>query len=165
MSKSPAVIVAKDTDVFLLLAYAVCYQNNPPRWYMKIDASQFINMISYSLLLVPTLLLISFNIGKVRLLKKVIKDPSSTLLISKLGTTVLLSDDDIEKAMQFIQTVMYGGKIHESYVSTRVRLYKNLKTNSSVSILADPHSIAKKSSVYTYNHIFGATVLKPLFHL
>ena len=25
MSKSPAVIVAKDTDVFLLLAYAVCY--------------------------------------------------------------------------------------------------------------------------------------------
>ena len=45
MSKSPAVIVAKDTDVFLLLAYAVCYQNNPPRWYMKIDASQFINII------------------------------------------------------------------------------------------------------------------------
>ena len=45
MSKSPAVIVAKDTDVFLLLAYAVCYQNNPPRWYMKIDANQFINMI------------------------------------------------------------------------------------------------------------------------
>ena len=74
-----------------------------------------------------------FNIGKVRVLKKVIKDPSGTLLISKLGTTVLLSDDDIEKAMQFIQTVMYGGKIHESYVSTRVRLYKNLKTKSSVS--------------------------------
>ena len=70
MSKSPAVIVAKDTDVFLVLAYAVCYQNNPPRWYMKIDASQFINMTvlegtfaiffhSYTLLLVPTLLLIS----------------------------------------------------------------------------------------------------------
>ena len=74
-----------------------------------------------------------FSIGKVRVLKKVIKDPASTLLISKLGTTVLLSDDDIEKAMQFIQTVMYGGKIHESYVSTRVRLYKNLKTKSSVS--------------------------------
>ena len=35
--------------------------------------------------------------------------------------------------MQFIQTVMDGVKIHESYVSTRVRLYKYLKTKSSVS--------------------------------
>ena len=51
---------------------------------------------------------------KVRVLKKVIKDPSSTLIISKLGTTVL----------------MYDGKIHKSYISTRVRLYKNLKTKS-----------------------------------
>ena len=130
MSKSPAVIVAKDTDVFLLLAYAVCYQNNPPRWYMKIDANQFINMIMIHdsvgrdvCSILPQLHAITgsdttaykFNIGKVRVLKKVIKDPSSTLLISKLGTTVLLSDDDIEKAMQFIQTIMYGGKIHESY--------------------------------------------------
>ena len=40
MSKSPAVIVAKDTDVFLLLACAVRYQNNPPHWSMKIDANQ-----------------------------------------------------------------------------------------------------------------------------
>ena len=39
MSKSPAVIVAEHTDAFLLLAYAVFYQNNPPRWYMKIDAN------------------------------------------------------------------------------------------------------------------------------
>ena len=148
MSKSPAVIVAKDTDVFLLLAYAVCYQNNPPRWYMKIDANQFINMImihdsvwkgrlQYSSTVTrytdSDTAAYKFNIGKVRVLKKVIKDPSGTLLFSKLGTTVLLSDDDIEKAMQYIQTVMYGGKIHESYVSTRVRLYKNLKTKSSVS--------------------------------
>ena len=82
-----------------------------------------------------------FNIRKVRESKKVIKDPSSTLLICKLGKTVLLSDDDIAKVMQFIQTVMYGGKIHGSYVSTRVRLYKNLKTKSSVSLPADPDSI------------------------
>ena len=111
---------------------------------MKIDANQFINMILIHdsvgrdvCSILPQLHAITaaykFNIGKVRVLEKVIKDPPSTLLISKLGTTVLLSDDDIEKAMQFIQTVMYGVKIHESYVSTRVRLYKNLKTKSSVS--------------------------------
>ena len=117
---------------------------------MKIDANQFINMIMIHdsigrdiCSILPHLHAITgyytaaykLNIGKVRILKKVIKDPSSTLLISKLGTTVLLSDDDIEKAMQFIQTVMYDGKIQESYVSTRVRLYKNLKTKSSVSYL------------------------------
>ena len=45
MSKSPAVIVAKDTDIFILLAYAVCYQDTPPCWYMKINANQFINMV------------------------------------------------------------------------------------------------------------------------
>ena len=87
---------------------------------MKIDANQFINMILihdsvgrdvFSILSQLHAITGSdtaaykFNIGKVRVLQKVIKDPSSTLLISKLGTTVLLSDDDIEKAMQFIQTV------------------------------------------------------------
>ena len=158
MSKSPVAIVAKDTDVFLLLAYAVYYQSNPPRWYMKIDANQFINMIMIHgsvgrdvCSILPQLHAITgsdttaykFNIRKVRESKKVIKDPSSTLLICKLGETVLLSDDDIAKVMQFIQTVMYGGKIHGSYVSTRVRLYKNLKTKSSVSLPADPDSICE----------------------
>ena len=114
MSKSPAVIVAKDTDIFLRLAYAVCYQNNPPRWYMKVDANHFISkiMIHDSVgrdicSILPQLHAITcsdttaykFNIGKVRVLKKMIKDLSGTLLISKLGTTVLLSDVDIEKAM------------------------------------------------------------------
>ena len=143
MSKSQAVIVAKDTDVFLLLAYAVCYQNNPPCWYLKSDANQFINtiMIHDSVgkdvcSILPPLHAITgsdttaykFNIGKVRVLKKVIKDPPSALLISKLGTTVQ----------------MHGDKIRESYVSTRVRLYKNLKTKSSVSLPADPDSICEE---------------------
>ena len=37
MHNNPAVIVAKDTDVFILLLYATTLQKKPPSWYMKID--------------------------------------------------------------------------------------------------------------------------------
>ena len=46
--------------------------------------------------------------------------------------------------MQLIQTVVYGGKIHKSYVSTRVGFYKNLKTKCSVSLPADPDLICEE---------------------
>ena len=123
---------------------------------MKIDANQFINMIMIHdsvgrdvCSILPQLHAITgsdtaaykFNIGKVRVLKKVIKDPSSTLLISKLRTTVLLSDDYIEKAMQFIQTVMCGTRKLRKYKSEVIQKSKNKIFSF---IPADPHSIAKK---------------------
>ena len=125
MSKSPAVIVAKDTDVFILLAYAICHQGTPPSWYMKIDTNQFINiaMIYDSLgseicSMLPQLHAITgcdttaykFNTGKVRVLNKVTKDPSCLLLISKLGSDIELTSEVIENAKLFVQTVIYGGK-------------------------------------------------------
>ena len=39
---------------------------------------------------------------------------------------------------------MYNGKLNKSYLSTKVRLYKNRKPKSSVSLLPDPNSIIKE---------------------
>ena len=40
--------------------------------------------------------------------------------------------------MKFIQTVMYSGKDDESYVETRVRLYRQQATKSSLTLPPPP---------------------------
>ncbi len=64
-----------------------------------------------------------YNVGKVKLLKKVIKSPRYLALLDSLGKEKVVSDSDIEDVQKFVQTVMYSGKDKESYVETRVRLY------------------------------------------
>ena len=128
-SNTPAVIIAKDTDVFLLLAYAVCYQDIPPPCYMKIEANQYINMtmIHDSLgvevcKVLPQLHALTgcdttaykFNVGKARILKKVLKDTSSLSSISGLGKYPELSTETMENVKLFVQTIMYSGKINET---------------------------------------------------
>ena len=53
---------------------------------------------------------------------------------------IILSDKNISNAMNFIQTVIYSGKNSESYVDTRVRLYENQRTKSSLYLPPDPDS-------------------------
>ena len=156
---SPVVIVAKDTNVFVLLVYAIEKVVPEFPWFMQIDQERFVDIrkvtdhigssICQSL---PQLHAITgcdttaykFNIGKIKVIKKIMQDSSSCSLIRNLGYGNEVSDQLIENAKKFIQTVMYSGKPSESYVETRINMYKKIKIKSSASLPADPSSIVQE---------------------
>ena len=59
-------------------------------------------------------------------------------LIKCLGKNKSLSNADIENCMKFAQTVLYGGNIKEAYSGTRINIYWNQKTKSSMTLHPDP---------------------------
>ena len=79
------------------------------------------------------------------------KNFSKIDLIQGLGSEIILSDENISNAMNFIQTVIYSGKNSESYVDTRARLYKNQRTKSSLYLPPDPDS-CKQCNVKRAHH-------------
>ena len=80
-----------------------------------------------------------YGIGKISPLKKVIKEFESLNLISALGETMLRGDaDDVEDCMKFIQTTLHAGCEEETYVETRIRLYKKQKQKISMNLSRDP---------------------------
>ena len=81
-----------------------------------------------------------YNQGKTASFKKTLKDPDSLSLIRNLGVKRCVAENDTFEIMKFIQTVIYSGKSNEDYVSTRVRLYENLKKKSSLCVPPDPKS-------------------------
>ena len=82
-----------------------------------------------------------YGVGKVKILKKIMKHQDSLDLSSSLGESKELSMQSIKDVMVFVQTVMYSGRKDESYVDTRVRLYKAKKMKSSQSLPPDPDSM------------------------
>ena len=69
-----------------------------------------------------------------------LENPEKIHLIDSLGLTKDLSTNDVENFQKFIKTVMYNGKEQEGYIETRVRLYKNQSTKTSISLPPDPDS-------------------------
>ena len=61
-------------------------------------------------------------------------------MIQSSGQVESLTDEVIEMVKQFIQTIIYNGSLNESFVESRVRLYKNLKKKTSAAIPVDPDS-------------------------
>lgn len=82
-----------------------------------------------------------FNVGKIKALKQIMKNPELIHLISEIGNENGVSQENLENARTFVQMVMYSGKYDESYVDTRVRLYKKMKQKSSASLPPDPASL------------------------
>ena len=66
-------------------------------------------------------------IEKVKLIKKIIKQADSLILLQKFGAEDNLSEQVFENVSKFVQTSMYKGKLNEQLAETRVRLYKALK--------------------------------------
>ncbi len=64
------------------------------------------------------------GLGKVEILKKIMKHRDSLDLLSSLEESEELSMHSIKDVMVFVQTVMYSGRKDEPYVDTRARLYK-----------------------------------------
>ena len=73
-----------------------------------------------------------FNVGKVRTFRKLLSYPANSYLLKSLEQVQPLSNDDVSDLMKFVQTVMYSGQKEESYLNTRVRLYKQQKENTPV---------------------------------
>ena len=69
--------------------------------------------------------------------KEVLKESSCLSLIECLGKNKSLSNTDIEIFI-FTLTVLYGENINEAYVETRINIYDNQKTVSSMTLPPDP---------------------------
>ena len=68
-------------------------------------------------------------------------DFESLELLNGLGDSESVSDQLEKSVMEFIQLLCYSGKKDESYVDTRVRLYKNMKVKSSSTLPPDLKSL------------------------
>ena len=143
----PCVISSKDTDVSLLMTYAYSKLNPTENWYMKYEHQRYVNIkkiISYLGGNVACCLMqfhsitgcdttsYFYNVGKITVMRKIFKDPSSVNLIEGLGKEKVLSLSDLIKCQDFVQLIMYSGTQKEEYVGTRIRLYKKQEKKSSL---------------------------------
>ena len=101
-----------------------------------------------------------YGVGKVKILKKIMKHQDSLDLSSSLGESKELSMQSIKDVMVFFQTVMYSGRKDESYVrmfiryvDTRVCLYKAMKMKSSQSLSPDPDSM-RQAVIRVYYQVY-----------
>ena len=70
-----------------------------------------------------------------------------------MGINKFLSNTDIDNCMTFIQTVLYGGNINEAYIETRINIYDNQRTKSSMTLPPDPNS-ATRVIFRAHNHCY-----------
>ena len=119
---------------------------------MKIESKKFINIqkiVKYLGNDVATKLLqihavrgcdtVSFLhiVGKIKVLKNGLNGKEKLRLLNTIVVSCKVSDTRIKNAEKFFQTVCYSGKEEESFTETRVRLYKQMKTKTSHSLLPD----------------------------
>ncbi len=149
----PVIIRATDTDVLVLMAHIYSWTNIEKPWQMNIDQESFVNINaicshigSEACNILPAFHSITgcdttsfpFRVGKVAPWKKLVKTRSYDLL-STFGTRVP-SEDSLQAAKEFFQTIMYNGKKDESFIETRVCMYKKQKVKSSEGIIPDENS-------------------------
>ena len=83
-------------------------------------------------------------------MKTKLDETQNCALLDGLGKASSIAENSIEKTKELIRTVFYSGRLTETYVETRMRMYKNLKVKSSSSIPPDPHSVEKVIKNVTY---------------
>ena len=149
------VVVAKDTDIIVLLAYAYEKCSSVKQWLLKYDKQKYANIGKICRFLgrpvickyLPQLHAITgcdttsyfYRVEKINPLRRVLKSSDCLQLLAGLGKESFNDEWQLD-AMKFIQTILYCGTDEEDYVSTRVRLYKKQKQKSSLTIPPDPVS-------------------------
>eukprot|EP00794_Sanderia_malayensis_P001365 gene1365-biopygen1116 len=167
LANQDVVVVAKDTDVLVLLvwAYEKCAVTH--QWFMKYERDSFADVgkicrfIGRQLCLsLPAFHSISgcdttsymFKTRKVRIFKKLLKDQSPSTMLDALQNDEPLLENDIQKLKEFVCAVIYKGSKDEGYIDTRVRLYQQQKEKSSMALPPDPDSLLqalKRSQLQT----------------
>ena len=170
LCQQDVVVVAKDTDVLVLLIWAYVHFNVPYKWYMKgiyTDISIICdyfgqnlceNILSFHAITGCDTASYMFRVGKVKVFQKLMKKPESCNLLKALENDIPLTEDDIGDLKQFVQTIMYSGKMSESYVETRVRLYDQQGNKNSTNLPPDPDSLLqdlkrKQLQVYIWKQL------------
>ena len=148
--QTDAIIVAKDTDVLVLLVCAYKKYHVRHKWYFMYDAEKYADVGAICdfleedvCLALPAFHTITgcdttsyfYRAGKLRVFKKVNADKTKLNLLDALGKEKELTFEDLGNIKMFIRSVIYFGKDGEDYVDTRIRLYKSLKNKSSMPCL------------------------------
>ena len=172
LSDKPVVIVAADTDIFVLLIYAFHKSRPSEKWFMKIEKKRYLDtgdicktygeicdvLTGYHSVTVCDTTSYPYEVGKVKPPKKVITQGKCNLL-APLGK----QRQDAEKILSFMQTIMYPGKQDEDFVETRICMYEQQKNKSSLTLLPDKHSAeehVKRSNFQAY--IWKQCVIKDI---
>ena len=162
------VVCSKDTDVLLLLAFAYNKKSPSKHWFMKYETEKYAdikkvveylgNDVAEHLLQLHAITGCDttsyfYRVGKISVFKKVLNNPSCMSMIENLGCLKELPERDIEDCTNFVQTVMYAGRQNEGYVATRIRLYKQQKKKTSLSLPPDPNS-CKYAILRAHHQVF-----------
>ena len=150
------IVVSKDTDVLILLIYAYAKHQPANQWYMKIDKYISINSIvnhfgAALCIKLPHIHAITrcdttsflHGVGKVKVLKKLVDKPDLLNLMDDFGDSLAVSDVINDNITKFIQQACYSGQQNENLVGTIVRMYKKMKTKSSLTLPLDPKSMTQ----------------------
>ena len=151
----PVVVVAKDTDVFVLMIHAMSKTPITKKWLMSHERDHYIDISKVVLYLgteicrtLPQIHAMTgcdttaykFGVSKISTIKKIIKNVNFCKLIENLGKEKKLTADVLDSAKKFIQVCLYRGKLTENYVETRIRLYNRMKTKASCPLPPDHSS-------------------------
>ncbi len=158
LADSDVVVVAKDTDVLILLIWAYERKNVGKRWYMKYDHNKYADIGKICKFLgrkiclnMPAMHAVTgcdttsylYKVGQVRVMKKLLEADRKCELLADLGKDESFSEITLKNAKEFIRTLMYTGKQKETYVETRIRRYQEMKVKSSMSLPPDPDSVTQ----------------------
>ena len=152
------VIVCEDTDVIILMVWAYVRFKVTKNRYMNYEDNKYAcikDIVDYIgdeiSAFLPQIHAITgcdttsafFKMGKVKVLKKIQKDPDQLLLIKNVGAERTLDKETMELAAEFVRKVIYNGRPTEDYIDTWVRLYKSSGSKSTLMIPPDPDSLAQ----------------------
>ncbi len=152
------VIVAKDIDVLVLLVWAYSQYHVRHKWYLKYDAEKYADTgvicdsfgsdicsvcSAFHAITGCDTTSYFYRTGKLRIFKKVLADKTKLGLLESLEQDRKLTEDGINNVREIVRSVIYSGKDNEDYVETRIRLYKSLKSKSSMSWPPDPDSVVQ----------------------
>ena len=144
------VVVAKDTNVLVLLVWAYAHYNMKHNWLFKYDAKKYANIrkicgclgkdVCESILAFHAITSLDttsyfFRAGKV----KTFKNQTKLKLIKELGEKDKLSDNHMKSAKDFIRSG--AGEFSENYMGTRVKICKNVNKKTSLAIPSDLDSV------------------------
>ena len=166
--RNDVVVVAKDTDVLVLLVWAYTHYSKKQNWFFKYDSTKYADigkicrhfgkeicekLPPFHALTGSDTTSYFFRAGKVKTFKKFMSSPDNLTLLKDFGKKENICAKTIELAKDFIKSIVYSGRKNESYVDSRVRIYQNLKRKTSMAIPPDPDSVVnaiKRAHLQTF---------------
>ena len=91
-----------------------------------------------------------YGVGKVKVIRKCIKEPESLDLLTLLGKDTSFTEDEEIDVSTFVKNICYNGKENETLIETKIRLYNTKK--SSLPLPPNPKSL--KQALWVYHQVY-----------